>query len=196
MAEINQHLKDITEIRSMMERSSKVLSLSGLSGVSAGIAALAGAWFAEWAISSLKQSDLLASITIDAAIVLLLGVSMAVVFSVRMARKKTLPIWTPTSRFLIVDLAIPLGAGGILCVALIQYGAYSLIPGIMLMFYGLALISGSKYALKEIRYLGLTELILGCVAVFLPQHGLAIWASGFGIMHILYGSLMYFRYER
>ena len=196
MAEINQHLKDITEIRSMMERSSKVLSLSGLSGVSAGIAALAGAWFAEWAISSLKQSDLLASITIDAAIVLLLGVSMAVVFSVRMARKKTLPIWTPTSRFLIVDLAIPLGAGGILCVALIQYGAYSLIPGIMLIFYGLALISGSKYALKEIRYLGLTELILGCVAVFLPQHGLAIWASGFGIMHILYGSLMYFRYER
>ena len=196
MAEINQHLKDITEIRSMMERSSKVLSLSGLSGVSAGIAALAGAWFAEWAISSLKQSDLLASITIDAAIVLLLGVGMAVVFSVRMARKKTLPIWTPTSRFLIVDLAIPLGAGGILCVALIQYGAYSLIPGIMLMFYGLALISGSKYALKEIRYLGLTELILGCVAVFLPQHGLAIWASGFGIMHILYGSLMYFRYER
>ena len=196
MAEINQHLKDITEIRSMMERSSKVLSLSGLSGVSAGIAALAGAWFAEWAISSLKQSDLLASITIDAAIVLLLGVSMAVVFSVRMARKKTLPIWTPTSRFLIVDLAIPLGAGGILCVALIQYGAYSLIPGIMLIFYGLALISGSKYALKEIRYLGLTELILGCIAVFLPQHGLAIWASGFGIMHILYGSLMYFRYER
>ena len=196
MAEINQHLKDITEIRSMMERSSKVLSLSGLSGVSAGIAALAGAWFAEWAISSLKQSDLLASITIDAAIVLLLGVGMAVVFSVRMARKKTLPIWTPTSRFLIVDLAIPLGAGGILCVALIQYGAYSLIPGIMLMFYGLALINGSKYALKEIRYLGITELILGCVAVFLPQHGLAIWASGFGIMHILYGSLMYFRYER
>jgi len=66
----------------------------------------------------------------------------------------------------------------------------------MLVFYGLALINGSKYALKEIRYLGITELMLGCIAIFLPGEGLNIWALGFGMMHILYGSLMYFRYER
>jgi hypothetical protein len=196
MAELNQHLRDITEIRSMMERSSKVLSLSGLSGVSAGFVAIAGTWFAQWVQPRVSRTDIAIYLIFDALAVLLLGVGMAALFSIRMARKKALPVWTNTSRFLLVDLAIPLTAGGLFCIALMESGSYSLIPGTMLVFYGLSLINGSKYALREIRYLGITELALGCIAIFTPEQGLNLWALGFGVMHILYGSLMYFRYER
>ncbi|HET6272392.1 MAG TPA: hypothetical protein VFG32_05390 [Bacteroidota bacterium] len=196
MSELDQHLQNINDIRTMMERSSKMLSLSGLSGVSAGVVAIAGVLFAQWVHTRVPPEDVVMYIILDALVVLVLGVGMAAVFSLRMARKKGLPVWTPTSRFLIVDLAIPLGAGGLFCIALLQHGNVPLIPGTMLVFYGLALINGSKYALKEIRYLGITELMLGCIAIFLPGEGLNIWALGFGMMHILYGSLMYFRYER
>lgn len=196
MNELDQHLKDISEIRSMMERSSKVLSLSGLSGVSAGIIALVGVMFAQWVHTRVTPDDGITYITLDALAVLVLALGMAVVFSSRMARKKGIPVWTNTSRYLIIDLAIPLAAGGIFSVALMASHAYALIPGTMLVFYGLALVSGSRYAMNEIRYLGLTELVLGSLALFIPHEGLNFWGLGFGIMHIAYGLWMYNRYER
>jgi hypothetical protein len=196
MSQLDQHLRDLTEIRSMMERSSKMLSLSGLSGVSAGIIAIAGALSVQWVQTRVPQEAVLTYLVLDALIVLALGVGMAVLFSMRMARKKNLPVWTASSRYLVIDLAIPLAAGGTFCLALLNHAAYTLIPGAMLLFYGLALINGSKYAFKEIRYLGITELGLGCIAILLPAHGLNLWALGFGVMHMVYGSVMYFRYER
>ena len=111
MSELDQHLQNINDIRTMMERSSKMLSLSGLSGVSAGVVAIAGVLFAQWVHTRVPPEDVVMYIILDALVVLVLGVGMAAVFSLRMARKKGLPVWTPTSRFLIVDLAIPLGAG-------------------------------------------------------------------------------------
>lgn len=196
MNELEQHLKDITEIRSMMERSSKVLSLSGLSGVSAGIIAIAGVMFAQWVHTGVPPEDVITYISLDALVVLVLALGMAILFSSRMARKQGLPLWTTTSRYLITDLAIPLAAGGVFSLALMSARAYAFIPGTMLVFYGLALVSASKYAMKEIRYLGLTELGLGALALFLVQEGLNIWALGFGVMHIVYGVWMYNRYER
>jgi hypothetical protein len=132
----------------------------------------------------------------SAAGVLVLAFVLAVFFSARMARKKNLPVWTPTLKHLLLDLSIPLGAGGIFCLALTVFGAYVLIPGTMLVFYGLALVSGSKYALKEIRYFGLTQLALGCIALFARGQELTLWAFGFGVMHIAYGVWMYVRYEK
>lgn len=196
MNELEQHLKDITEIKTMMERSSKVLSLSGLSGVSAGTIAIAGVTFARWVHTRVSPEDIILYITLDAIVVLVCALAMALLFSSRMARKQGLPLWTATSRYLVIDLAIPLAAGGAFSFALMSARAYALIPGTMLVFYGLALINGSKYAMKEIRYLGLTELGLGIVALFLVQEGLNIWALGFGVMHIVYGLWMYNRFER
>ena len=41
-----QPLEELQHIKRMMERSSRFISLSGLSGIAAGICAIAGAWFA------------------------------------------------------------------------------------------------------------------------------------------------------
>ena len=196
MSERDRQLQSLNEIRQMMERSSKVLSLSGLSGVSAGLVALAGVLLAMWMQTIFSSDALVIAIAADAAGVLILALALATFFSARMAKKKNLPIWTPTTKHLLLDLSVPLGAGGIFCLALMSVRIYALIPGTMLLFYGLALVSGSKYALKEIRYFGMTQLVLGCMALFARGQELVLWAIGFGAMHILYGMWMYFRYEK
>jgi hypothetical protein len=63
-------------------------------------------------------------------------------------------------------------------------------------FYGLALVNASKYTLTDIRYLGITEIILGILNIFFLRRGLYFWALGFGVLHIIYGLVMWWKYER
>jgi hypothetical protein len=65
-----------------------------------------------------------------------------------------------------------------------------------LVFYGLALVNGSKYTLNDIRNIGYLEAGLGVVSMFVPGYGLWFWALGFGVLHIVYGVTMYYKYER
>ena len=204
-------LAQLTEIRAIMERSSRFISLSGLSGVGAGVVALLGAGVGHWYLSRqypyagylrLLQSTaaerrlvlpfllLLASAIVVAALV------VATYFTLRRARRAGQPLWTSLGRRLALSLAIPLVAGGLFCIALFVEGAVGLVVPGMLLFYGLALLNGSKYTLDEIRWLGLTEIGLGLVAMLIPGLGLAFFAVGFGLGHIGYGLLMYNRYER
>jgi hypothetical protein len=206
MANIEDHLKDISEIRSLMERNSKFLSLSGLSGVSAGLCAIVGAIVAWWYLGKSldfahipvmhTQGELYTFFVLDAGLVMVSAVGLATMFSVRMARKKKLPLWTTTSKLLLVNLLMPLFAGAAFCLILMYHGDIAYIPASMLLFYGLALLNASKYTLPEMRYLALTEIVLGLACAVWLGHGLVFWAVGFGLMHIVYGAVMYFKYER
>lgn len=204
-----EYLEDIREIRSMMEKSSRFISLSGLSGISAGVVALAGAisaWGyirknlsgADYSMSTLGVIELkdLVFLGIEAVIVLLLALSLAIYFAMRKARIQNLPVWNKAAELTFVNLFIPLVAGGIFCLILFYYKLYLLIAPVTLIFYGLALINASKYTLHEIRWLGITEIILGLIACLTPYYSLVFWALGFGILHIVYGAVMYYRYER
>ena len=209
----------LTEIRAILERSSRFISLSGLSGVGAGVVALAGAAVGHYYLRAHyatqgyggPQPDgfgqLLAgpAATRLAALPFLLGLAAAVIlvalvvaffFTRRRARQHGRPLWSALGRRLALSLAIPLVAGGLFCLALYLRGAAGLVVAALLLFYGLALLNASKYTLDEIRWLGLTEIGLGLVAVLFPAAGLAFFAAGFGICHIGYGLLMYNRYER
>jgi hypothetical protein len=97
---------------------------------------------------------------------------------------------------LLANLLVPLAAGGVFCIALLYHGIIYLIAPATLLFYGLALLNASKYTLSEIRWLGITEMLLGLTASIIPGYGLLVWAIGFGILHIIYGMVMYLRYER
>ncbi|SNC75104.1 hypothetical protein SAMN06265337_2706 [Hymenobacter gelipurpurascens] len=209
-------LAQLTEIRAIMERSSRFISLSGLSGVGAGVVALIGSgvshsflvnWFPSSEYGSVGYLRLLQSTEAERLLVLpyllalafgMIGVAfiVATFFTVRRARRAGLPVWNALGRRLAISMAIPLVAGGLFCLALFVRGAVSLVVPGLLVFYGLALLNASKYTLEEIRWLGLTEIVLGLAAVLLPGFGLAFFAVGFGLGHILYGLLMYNRYER
>ncbi len=205
-----KHLENLNEIRSIMERSSSFLSLSGLSGVFAGIFALIGAGFAYWYIyiyNAYTQStffihsidfnyEATAILFIDAAIVLILAITVGYFFTYRNSKRKGLKMWNPTSKKLIIALLIPLITGGIFSLILIWHGAAFIISATTLIFYGLALINASKYTVSDVRYLGISQVIIGLVAAIDIGLGIFYWALGFGVMHIIYGTIMYFKYER
>jgi hypothetical protein len=188
--------QDLSEIRSMMEKSSRVLSLSGLAGIFVGCTALAGLLFAQYIHTRVPENELLSYLIGDAMVVLVAAIALAVYFSSRMARQKALPIWNATAKHLVAELALPLAVGGVFCISLLVHGAYSMLPAAMLIFYGLALFGASKYAVKEVRFLGLTQVVVGVVAAFVDTQGLYLWGLGFGIVHILFGLRIYRTYER
>jgi hypothetical protein len=180
----------------MMEKSSKILSLSGLAGIVVGCMAIAGVLYARHILTQIPPDHVVASLVADALVVLFAAVASAVYFSGRMARQKGLPVWNATAKHLVTELAIPLLTGGIVSIALLVHQTYYLLPSTMLVFYGLALFTASRYTVREVRMLGLTQVSIGIVAAFVDSQGLNLWALGFGVAHIVFGVRIYVAYER
>jgi len=65
----------------------------------------------------------------------------------------------------------------------------------LLIFYGLALVDAGKFTYGEVFYLGILEIITGLVSAFFPSLGLFFWIFGFGVLHVIYGLVMYRKYE-
>ncbi|MEJ5995216.1 hypothetical protein WG904_12375 [Pedobacter sp. Du54] len=203
-----EQLNALSDIRNMMDRSSRFISLSGLSGVFAGIIALIGAYLAHHEVNAYINGEYGYGVDADLTLefnLLKLGISVLFValvggllFTYRQSMRKKLPFWDKTAKNLILNLAIPLVSGGVFIIALLlnHPNAVVLIAPSCLVFYGLALINASKYTYSDIRFLGICEVLLGLIAVFNSGYGLYFWALGFGVMHIIYGSIMYFKYER
>ncbi len=210
------HLDQISEIRNMMERSSKFISLSGLSGVWVGLVALAGMAavffnyqdyflmrysdsvgnYPEYLISSNLFSEFVKFLVIDGIIVLALAVLGAVALTLRKSTRKGLPVWDQTTKRFLVSLSVPLFAGGILILILVYHGILEIAGPLTLIFYGLALFNAGRYSLTEIRYLGLMEILLGFFAALFLGYSAIFWGIGFGILHIIYGVVMYLKYDR
>lgn len=202
-------IASIHNIRQMMERSSRFISLSGLSGIGAGICALLGAAYA-WQLksrleetgvdyhalafdtgSSFQQQLLTAGVCTFVA-----ALCVAVFFTYLRSKKTGVAIWGTTARRLLWNTSIPLAIGGIVVYRLLDLGLGGLVAPSCLLFYGLALINGSKYTVGEIRWLGYCQLVLGIINLWMIGHGLILWAIGFGVLHIVYGIAMWLKYER
>ena len=214
----NQSLETLEDIKKMMDRSSRFISLSGLSGIAAGICALVGAWFANMVIDGGGQIGVNArrgvhesyeEIGVDmlqafmgnrlfwiALFTFLAAITFAFIFTYIRSSKQGIPVWGVMAKRLMWNVALPMGAGGIFLLKLIEAGVYGLIAPGCLIFYGLALVNGAKYTLGEIRYLGYALIVLGLVNCWYPGYGLYFWAAGFGLLHIIYGIVMWYKYER
>ncbi len=202
----NKYLNDISEIKNMMSKSSQFISLSGFSGILAGIYAIIGAFMAfnilyieneffddiYYRIISLNDMYKLFGIAFT---VVTLSIITGIVLSVNKAKKNNEVVWNITSKRLVINFLIPLVVGGYLCMYLIEKEDFTLIAPLTLIFYGLACVNASKYTVGDVRYLGLTMIILGILNTFFIGFGLLFWALGFGGCHILYGSMMYFKYD-
>lgn len=208
----SEHLEALSEIRSIMERSTRFISLNGLSGVFAGIFALFGALAAylylkmdfnqpaDYNYISIGDHESYISFYVffftDASLVLFASLAVAFFLSVRKAKKNGLRIWDSTAKRVLFNMMVPLSVGGIFCLVLLYHGLVGLIAPATLIFYGLALFSTSKYTYEDIRYLGIAEMSLGLAATVWIGYGLLFWAVGFGLVHIIYGIIMYYKYER
>jgi predicted lysophospholipase L1 biosynthesis ABC-type transport system permease subunit len=210
MNDITNYSEDLKIIKKMMEESSRFLSLSGLSGLFAGGTALAGGIAAHFIILRSKTSvidEFLINLSIqdsgkmrnlliaDALIVLVIALAGAFYFSIRKSHQKGLKVWTPVSRRLLINLFVPLLAGGFFVIILLIASQWFLIVPAMLIFYGLSLVNAGKFTYNEVYYLGLAEIITGMLAAVFQGSPLLFWIFGFGLLHIIYGFLMYRKYE-
>jgi len=203
----SEHLKNLADIRSLMERSSSFISLSGLSGISAGIIGLIAAFILhsrlkgfidytnpQW-LNEANRNELITFGIIFSAIVVFVTFALAIFFTARKAKKRGLPVWDGSAKRLVISLFIPLITGGVFCLLLLyQRFDWMVLPS-MLVFYGLALLNASKFTLNEIKWLGVSEIILGLAAMLFLDYAVYFWGAGFGLMNILYGTAMYFRHE-
>lgn len=213
--ESKKYIEDLSEIKSLMNKSSRFMSLSGLSGILAGVYALVAAAIAHHLLeghiamfanreSSLgyafkkifAQIELAENFIIVFLVTLVLAIGTGILLTVRKAKRTEEKVWDVSSKRLLINFAIPLIAGGLFCLVLIQYGIIGLIAPSTLIFYGLALINASKFTLGDIKYLGLANVLLGLIGTQFIGYGLYFWAIGFGVFHIIYGSMMYFKYDR
>ena len=206
----DKYLKDISDIKNMMNKSSQFISLSGLAGIMAGVYALIGAYIAHEVIQSHKigyasnsynqvitlESTTFKLILLIAFLVLILSVATALLLTISKARKEGESVWNTASKRLLTNFLIPLVTGGIFGLLLLRNGSYGLIAPVTLLFYGLSCVNASKYTLRDVRYLGITIIIIGLFATEFSGNALEFWALGFGICHIVYGSMMYFKYDR
>ena len=208
MKEERDYTRDLAEIRSMMVRSTKFLSLSGWAGIMAGIYALAGAWVAyaylgfnpDQIIYSTQETGSLPSnlpkVIYLGILILLLALGTAIFLSYQKAAKRDENVWNAASRRLLLNMAVPLLAGGALILIFLSKDLIGLLAPMSLLFYGLALYNAGNFTYYEIKYLGLTQIGLGLIGSWLIQYSLLLWAIGFGFVHIVYGIYMHFRYER
>jgi hypothetical protein len=199
-----KYIEDLKDIKQMMNRSSRFISLSGLSGISAGILAIIGAYLAYQTIyanqnylvyrQAILSFENLSTLLIIALATLLLSIGSGIFFTTRKAKRNQQKLWDSQTKTLLINLLIPLGTGGILCLILLLKGFIGIIAPLTLIFYGLALVNASKYTLEEIRSLGIVEILLGLLGIYFIGYGLIIWTIGFGILHIVYGIIMHLKY--
>jgi len=201
-----QSIETLHDIKRIMERSSRFISLSGWSGIVAGICALAGAGFARQRIIHYYQTEYLKvpgaitklkyDLILIATLTFIAAFTLASFFTFLKSRKEGVAIWGATARRLMWNTILPLACGGFLIWHLIENDEYGMVAPASLIFYGLALVNGSKYTMGEVRWLGYGEIVLGIVNLWLPGRGIIFWSLGFGVLHIVYGFAMWWKYER
>lgn len=214
MNQNEQSLETLQDIKRMMERSSRFISLSGLSGISAGVCALIGAWLAYPYVFGYK--DLLVNGDVGIAQALsndftiifntwlfwiaagtfLTALITAFLFTWIKSKREGIPIWGNTAKRLMINISFPLLVGAIFLWKPLHFGTFGLVAPGCLIFYGLALINASRYTLNEIRFLGYLQVLTGVINLWFVGKGLYFWAFGFGFLHIIYGAYMWWKYER
>ncbi|MDW9382892.1 hypothetical protein [Chryseobacterium sp. JV558] len=204
--ETKNYHEDLSHIRSMMERSSRFISLSGLSGVVAGLTAIIGAIYVYFVFQregisyfdgdrNILGPALVKELVVIGIVILVVAILSGYIFTAHKSKKKGLKIWDAITKRLLITFAVPLIAGGVFCLALLYHHLFVFIAPATLIFYGLALVSAERYTLPDVKYLGYFEIVLGLVSLFVLGWGLVFWAIGFGVLHIVYGLIMHKKYK-
>ncbi len=197
--ETDEICSTLTEIRTLMNRSSRFLNLSPYAPIVSGLLALAAAWGVNrlynggWDIAPMLQLNTHARIQAligMAATLVLLCVAVTVGLSFAEARRNGSKIAIDAAaRRLLWNFFLPLLVGGVFSIALFVGGHYGLTSSVMLLFYGMALVSASAHTFSSVRFLGYAELALGLADSFCQGYALVFWAVGFGAFNLLFGIL-------
>ena len=194
--------EELKVIRRLMERPVQYSTMSGLSGILAGCAALAGV-AADWTVS--RSHPPLESVKISIALwagVFGVAFTAAVVLTRLRERRRGMPFWSDVKRRILLTIGPPF----VVCVGLTAAIVYrwwaqqgpnmwGMIPAVWMVCYGLALWQVGLFSPVEVRVLGVAFLASGIVAAA-SLHTHPYWALGvtFGGFHIVYGTVVWLRH--
>ncbi len=213
MNQYSEQLQELTHIRNMMEKSTKFISLNGITGIAIGLIALLAAAIVFFISSTTpfqtediyynylgafngNEQKASLSLYVIAGITLVLAIAVGLYFTAKKAKKNNVKLWSKTFRLMLLNIAIPLATGGVFCLILIRADLSQMVSGSMLIFYGLALINGSKYTLQDVNSLGIVEIVLGLITLWINKYGIEMWVLGFGVFHIIYGAKIYINQQK
>ena len=213
--EPSQPEKDISLIKNLMEKSSKFSNLSGYAIATTGLLALLGAVFVYFdlgiSISEkyISYAELINQtgnansiytkiklLVIIASLILLTSLLILYVSAKLKSERHDINLFNSSFSRALKSLFIPVFSGGVFCGFLILHKMYGLVAPATLIFYGLGLISASKYSYNELELLGYLELLLGTIASYYMGSGLLFWMIGFGIGHIVLGVFIHYKYDK
>jgi hypothetical protein len=184
-ARAREHLR---YIRDTLERAGSFTAVPGWGGIVVGLTALGaaavagrqaspGAWLTVWLV--------------EAAVAGVIGV-WAVTWK---AKSAGVPLLSGPGRRFALSFAPPLAVGALLTAVLWREGLVAILPGVWLVLYGTAVVTGGAFSIEIVPLMGLCFLVLGAVALFSPAGwGDAFMAAGFGGLHVVFGGLIARRY--
>ena len=177
-------LDDLRFIRQTMANAGAFTAVSGLGSMLVGLTALVAAAIsrplfhgAGWIVAWLAEAAVAIGISLWA--------------SQAKAKRLGVPLWSAVARKFVLALLPPLVAGGVLTAALWHFGYAPLIPGVWLLLYGTAVVTGGSFSVSSVPLMGYCFMVLGGVALALPL----AWAwlplgVGFGGLHLIFGWLI------
>jgi len=175
-------------IRETMESAAEFTAVPGWGGVAMGITALAAALLAA------RQTTPHAWITIWLAEAFV-AVAIAAPAAATKARRANSSLFRGPGRKFVLSFAPPIVVGGLLTLALFLLGAFSALPGVWLLLYGTAIVTGGAFSVRAVPIMGLCLMALGAGALFAPlSSGNLFMAAGFGLVQIGFGIWIALRY--
>jgi len=183
--EIQSHaIESLRYIRDTMERATLVTAVPGRGGILMGITAIVAAWIASRQPGS---AEWLGVWVLEGLIALTIGITAMYLKS----RSGGMPLWSAAARKFGLAFAPPLVVGALLTLVLSGVGLTSVLPGLWLSLYGVAVIGAGAFSVRIVPAMGLAFLIAGAVALFAP----ASWrdvslAAGFGGLHVVFGLII------
>jgi len=207
--EHQKHLENLSELKSILSKNTRFLSFSGLSGVIAGITALAGEYlFYNLYLATFSSSSNYADVRnladmklfYSALLIALSIIGISVIVGVILARKKIRMQGSTVNRDLLkntlIHILVPILVGGAICFVASFTDHFIYIPAFLLIFYGLGLFNGSRFSFDDLKIVGLVFMGLGLITYAYPNLSMWTWGLGFGVGHILYGLRVYFVHDR
>lgn len=175
-------------IRETMENAAEFTAVPGWGGVAMGVTALGASWLAA------RQTTSRAWLTVWLAEVFV-AVAIAASAAATKARRANSTLFTGPGRKFVLSFAPPIFVGGLLTFAMFNLGAISALPGVWLLLYGTAIVTGGTFSVRAVPILGLCMMLLGAFALFAPSHwGNYFMAAGFGVVHIAFGIWIALKY--
>jgi len=164
-----------------MERAAEFTAVPGWGGVAMGITALAAA------VLAARQGTPQGRIAVWLAEAFV-AVTIAAPAAATKAKRANSSLLSGPGRKFVLSFAPPIVVGGLLTVTLFQLGELSALPGVWLLLYGTAIVTGGAFSVRAVPIMGLCLMGLGAASLFAPERwGNLFMAAGFGLVQIGFG---------